>query len=281
MQPSFPHDYSALSSPFVERSVPTGSKMPSPFTSTEMGDASAVAEDAKRRALPLWKRGFDIACILLTCVFWLPLMLLLMVAIRIVSPGPVFYKQARVGFRGKVFMIYKFRSMKINVETRTHEDYLEHLIDQECPMTKLDAAGDPRLIPLGKLLRALGLDELPQIFNVLRGEMSLIGPRPCTVKEIERYQPWQRERLLALPGMTGLWQVSGKNRTTFCEMVALDIRYARHISFWGDLVIVAKTPCSLVRQLIEIWYPPSHVGVRTAVTERILSTKLEETPRPF
>ncbi|MGH9697739.1 MAG: sugar transferase, partial [Bryobacteraceae bacterium] len=155
--------------------------------------------------LPRWKPILDIAFISLTWFIWFPLMLLLMLAIKIVSPGPVFYRQARIGFRRKVFMIYKFRSMRVNAETRSHEAHLERLMNEECPMTKLDAAGDPRLIPLGRLLRASGLDELPQLFNVIRGEMSLVGPRPCTPYEFQHYQPWQQERADVLPGMTGYW----------------------------------------------------------------------------
>jgi lipopolysaccharide/colanic/teichoic acid biosynthesis glycosyltransferase len=281
MQRSFSHALSALSSPPSEKAASDGFAVSPPPVSAKPKRLAAAAGCARRRAVPLWKRAFDLLFIVVTCVVWLPLMLLLMAAVRVLSPGPIFYRQARVGFRGRVFTIYKFRSMKVNVETRTHEDYLARLIGRECPMTKLDAAGDPRLIPLGRLLRASGLDELPQIFNVLRGEMSLIGPRPCTVKELERYQPWQRERLLAVPGLTGLWQVNGKNKTTFTEMITLDIRYARHLSLWGDLVILAKTPLSIISQLVELWRPLMEPQIGAGIAETTLPARNEETSGSF
>jgi len=118
-------------------------------------------------------------------------------------------------------------------------------------MTKLDSAGDPRIIAGGRLLRATGLDELPQLFNVLRGEMSLVGPRPCTPHEFKRYQVWQRERVNARPGLTGYWQVNGKNRTTFAEMINLDIFYTKNMSLWLDLTIISKTPPALISQVLD------------------------------
>jgi exopolysaccharide production protein ExoY len=154
-----------------------------------------------------------------------------------------------VGYRGKRFMILKFRTMKLNVETRSHESHLEQLINANVPMTKLDAAGDPRIIRGGRIIRAMGLDELPQLFNVLRGEMSLVGPRPCTPHEFKNYQMWQRERVNAAPGLTGFWQVNGKNRTTFAEMIKLDIFYTKNMSLWLDLKIIFKTVPALVVQV--------------------------------
>src|SRR6185437_7071693 len=134
--------------------------------------------DAPAHRAPGWKSALDITCILLALPIWLPLMILLMVVTRLASPGPIFYRQKRVGFGGRPFLIWKFRTMKVSAETETHERHLEELIRIGCPMTKLDAYGDPRLAPFGRILRASGLDELPQIFNVLCGEMSLVGPRP-------------------------------------------------------------------------------------------------------
>ena len=158
--------------------------------------------------------------------FWLTAMALVSTWILLASPGPLLYRQERIGYRGRRFMILKFRTMKINVETQTHEGYFERLMQTDCPMTKLDCR-DARLIRGGRILRALGLDELPQLFNVVRGEMSLVGPRPCTPHEFERYQPAQKERVNAPPGLTGYWQVNGKNKTTFSEMIAMDIFYAK------------------------------------------------------
>ena len=178
-------------------------------------------------------------------------MLLLMLVTRLASPGPVFYRQRRVGLGGRQFMIWKFRTMKVSAETQTHERYYEELIRTNCAMTKLDANGDPRLAPFGRILRASGLDELPQIFNVLAGEMSLVGPRPCIPNEFANYEPWQRERVNGLPGLTGLWQVSGKNKTTFNEMIRMDLAYLHNMSLLLDLKIIFKTAATIARQVIE------------------------------
>jgi lipopolysaccharide/colanic/teichoic acid biosynthesis glycosyltransferase len=200
---------------------------------------------------PGWKFRLDITCILLSLPVWLPLMILLMLVTRIASPGPIFYRQERVGFGGRHFFIWKFRTMKLSAETQAHECHLEQLIRVDCPMTKLDAYGDPRLAPFGRILRASGLDELPQIFNVLCGEMSLVGPRPCLPNEFAHYEQWQRERVNGLPGLTGFWQVNGKNETTFKEMIAMDLFYLKNMSILLDLKIMLKTGAAIARQLVE------------------------------
>jgi exopolysaccharide production protein ExoY len=202
-------------------------------------------------ALPRWKRFIDLAMVTLLIPLWLPVVTLVALWVAITSPGPVFYRQPRIGFKGRSFMLTKFRTMKVNAETYVHEAYLEHLIGSDRPMIKLDVTGDPRLILGGKFLRATGLDELPQIFNVLKGEMSLVGPRPCTVLEFERYAPEQRVRVNALPGLTGLWQVNGKNRTTFREMIEMDLFYSRNISFSLDLKIILRTLPAIVGQFFD------------------------------
>jgi exopolysaccharide production protein ExoY len=199
----------------------------------------------------LWKHILDISCTLVSLPIWLPILICIALWIKIASPGPIFFRQERVGYRGRHFMILKFRTMKVNVETQSHERHLEQLIHADCPMTKLDASGDPRIISGGRLLRATGLDELPQLFNVLRREMSLVGPRPCTPHEFKRYQPWQKERVNAAPGLTGYWQVNGKNKTTFTEMIKMDIFYAKNMSFWMDLTIMLKTFPAIFMQLVE------------------------------
>ena len=139
--------------------------------------------------------------------------------------------------------------MKVGADAQLHKDYLKQLQHTETPMTKMDVHGDPRLIPLGALLRSTGLDELPQIINVLRGDMSLVGPRPCIPYEAEDYLCWQKERFKTLPGLTGLWQVSGKNQTTFNEMINLDIAYVRNKSLWLDIKIILKTVPALISQV--------------------------------
>jgi len=208
-------------------------------------------------ALPKWKRFIDLAMVTLLFPVWLPIMTLIALWVAVTSPGPIFYRQPRIGFKGRRFMLIKFRTMKVNAETHIHEAYLEHLIISDRPMIKLDSTGDPRLILGGKFLRATGLDELPQIFNVLKGEMSLVGPRPCTVGEFERYAPEQRARVNALPGLTGLWQVNGKNRTTFRQMIEMDIFYSRNISLSLDLKIILRTPPAILGQFFETVQPMS------------------------
>jgi len=200
---------------------------------------------------PGWKSALDITCILLSLPVWLPLMILLMLVTRIASPGPILYRQERIGFGGRHFFIWKFRTMKLSAETQVHERHFEELMRVDCPMTKLDVYGDPRLAPFGRILRASGLDELPQIINVLRGEMSLVGPRPCTPNEFAHYEPWQRERVNGLPGLTGYWQVNGKNKTTFNEMIAMDLFYLENVSILLDLKIMLKTGAVIAGQLFE------------------------------
>ena len=201
--------------------------------------------------IPGWKRALDLALIMLTYPIWLPLMLVAMAAIKISSPGPIFYRQERVGFRGRTFMIFKFRTMKVQAQTSWHEWHFQRLMLDGTPMTKLDA-GDDRIIPWGRFLRATGLDELPQIFNVLRGEMSLVGPRPCTRLEFERYKETERGRTNAAPGLTGYWQVNGKNRTTFQQMIEMDLFYAKNASVRFDLWIIVKTPAALLEQTVDL-----------------------------
>jgi lipopolysaccharide/colanic/teichoic acid biosynthesis glycosyltransferase len=202
-----------------------------------------------KSGLPGWKWTMDISAILLTLPLLLPLMILITVVIRMVSAGPVLFKQERVGFLGRRFMCFKFRTMFVGADTSAHQGHLNQLITSGVPMVKMDAHGDSRIIPFGALLRSSGLDELPQLINVLRGEMSLVGPRPCLQYESEKFLPWQRERFNAVPGLTGLWQVSGKNRTTFVEMMQLDIAYSRNKSLWLDLKIIFKTIPALLIQI--------------------------------
>ena len=200
---------------------------------------------------PGWKSALDITCILLSLPVWLPLMTLIALWTAITSRGPIFYRQKRVGLGGRHFFIWKFRTMKLSAETQVHEQHFEELMRVDRPMTKLDVYGDPRLAPFGRILRASGLDELPQIFNVLRGDMSLVGPRPCTPNEFAHFEPWQRERVNALPGVTGYWQVNGKNKTTFNEMIAMDLFYLENASMLLDLKIMLKTGAVIAGQLFE------------------------------
>jgi lipopolysaccharide/colanic/teichoic acid biosynthesis glycosyltransferase len=205
--------------------------------------------------LPAWKRTLDLALVM--AVF--PGLLILGAGVALVvicgSRGPVLFRQRRVGYKGREFDCYKLRTMQVNADAKPHRDHFRQLMGMEVPMTKLDAQSDPRLIPLGALLRTTGLDELPQLINVLRGEMSLVGPRPCIPYEYELYQPWQRRRFDAVPGLTGLWQVSGKNRTTFNEMIQFDIEYSERLSLGLDLKIILKTLPALWQQCLDARAP--------------------------
>lgn len=226
------------------------------------GSASTFAAPAQQEPLASrrvamtcpgrWKRSLDFACLLLGLPGLLVLFGVITLFLKVTAPGPVFFVQERVGFRKKRFRCLKFRTMNVGADSRAHQEHLKRLANSERPMAKLDAVGDPRLIPGGRFLRATGLDELPQIINVVRGEMSLVGPRPCTGYELENFGPADDARFEALPGLTGLWQVSGKNKTTFREMVRLDIEYAQRQSLWLDLKIMASTWLTLVGQVKEL-----------------------------
>jgi lipopolysaccharide/colanic/teichoic acid biosynthesis glycosyltransferase len=192
----------------------------------------------------------DVTCVILSLPLVLPLTLAIVVVIKLVSKGPVLFIQERVGQGRRSFRCLKFRTMKTGAVGQTHCDHTAALMNSSKPWAKMDGI-DPRLIPFGSLLRATGMDELPQLLNVVRGEMSLVGPRPCTTYELERYVPWQMERFDALPGLTGLWQVSGKNKTTFAEMICMDINYAKTISLWLDIKIILKTIPALLDQFAD------------------------------
>jgi lipopolysaccharide/colanic/teichoic acid biosynthesis glycosyltransferase len=198
-----------------------------------------------------WKRTLDAFLILLALPFLIPLALLVILLIRSGSRGPVLFRQGRVGYRGRRFTCFKFRTMFVDADTTTHQGHLYQLMNSDTPMQKMDSKGDSRIIPFGLFLRASGLDELPQLINVLRGEMSLVGPRPCLPYEYDNYLPWQKERFGTVPGLTGLWQVSGKNKTTFVEMIQLDIKYAKNKTLWGDLKIILMTIPALIIQMLE------------------------------
>jgi lipopolysaccharide/colanic/teichoic acid biosynthesis glycosyltransferase len=220
-------------------------------------DVSLEAQQLKFSSVPIpaepvirWKRTLDVLLILLALPFLIPVAVFIGCLIRSVSRGPILFRQERVGYLGRRFMCFKFRTMFVDAETKTHQGHLQQLMHSNTPMQKMDAR-DPRIIPFGLLLRSCGLDELPQLINVLRGEMSLVGPRPCLPYEYEQYLPWQKERFGTTPGLTGLWQVSGKNKTTFVEMIQLDIKYAKNKTLWWDLFIIFMTIPAMAIQMVE------------------------------
>ena len=196
------------------------------------------------------KRGMDLLGSLAGILLLSPLMLVTAIAIKITSPGPVIFKQPRFGMKGVRFQFYKFRSMCWNADDKIHREYVTKLIkgeheeinqgDKETPLFKMKS--DPRITRVGKIIRKTSIDEIPQFFNVLKGEMSLVGPRPPLPYEVERYDPWHLRRILEVkPGITGLWQVDGRSKTSFNEMVRLDLRYVQNWSLWLDLKILLKT----------------------------------------
>jgi exopolysaccharide biosynthesis polyprenyl glycosylphosphotransferase len=209
-------------------------------------------ETAKKASL--WvKRVMDLVCGAMLLVIFAPVFLIIAFAVKTTSKGPVWFRQRRIGQYGKPFMFFKFRSMYINNDSAVHETYVKRLIAGQtgCHLGERGENGaavykltnDSRVTRVGKLLRRTSLDELPQVFNVLRGEMSLVGPRPPIPYELAAYQTWHRRRVLEVkPGITGLWQVNGRSRVKFDEMVRFDLRYANTWSPWLDLKILLSTP---------------------------------------
>jgi lipopolysaccharide/colanic/teichoic acid biosynthesis glycosyltransferase len=194
------------------------------------------------RSFPYWKDTLDVIAAAILLVILSPLFLVIAILIKVVSPGPVFYTQTRIGYKGRPFKFWKFRTMHVNNDASNHQKYLSTLIAKgDQPMTKLDDGRDPRIIPFGKFLRQSCIDELPQLFNVLLGDMSLVGPRPCLPNEAEEFKLWHTARFDTVPGMTGMWQVNGKNKTTFKQMMRYDIAYARKTTPFTDFKILFMT----------------------------------------
>ena len=212
------------------------------------------------------KRILDFCLAIIASVLLSPLMVLIAVLIKLDTSGPVFFIQERVGARRMsrngvsywqqcIFRCYKFRTMICNADPSIHQAYVKALIQNDCeqmaalqgqptPITKL--INDPRVTRFGRFLRKCSLDELPQLINILKGEMSLVGPRPAIPYEVEMYKPWQRGRLETKPGVTGLWQVTARSTATFDEIIKLDIQYIEKQSLWLDLNILLKTPLVVI-----------------------------------
>ena len=209
----------------------------------------------KRRGSGALKRVMDIVGSSLALAMSAPVLLVVGLAIKVTSRGPVLFRQVRLGKHGEPFVFLKFRSMYVDNDESVHQQYVKQLISGTAERHQSSGTHegvfklttDSRITRLGAFLRKTSLDELPQLINVLRGEMSLVGPRPPIPYEVENYDVWHRRRLLeAKPGITGLWQVSGRSRVTFDEMVRLDLRYARAWSPWMDIKILLRTPRAVV-----------------------------------
>ncbi len=198
----------------------------------------------------IMKRVVDIAGAFLAIVLASPLLLVIAVLIKLDSPGPILYKQERLGEGGRPFRMLKFRSMLADNDPALHRAHVTRLIRENTGADALNGcvklAADPRVTRVGQFIRKTSLDELPQFFNVLRGEMSLVGPRPPIPYEVDLYQDWHKRRLETMPGITGLWQVKGRNRVSFDEMVRMDLDYIEHQSLWLDLKLLIETPLAVV-----------------------------------
>lgn len=209
------------------------------------------------KLLTLTKRLMDISGSLMLLILGSPILLMVAVAVKASSKGPILYRQRRIGQYGKTFTFLKFRSMYVDNDASVHREYVMQLIAGQAQRHPANGNGDgtgfykltndKRITPIGAFLRRTSIDELPQLFNVLKGEMSLVGPRPAIPYEVAAYQTWHRRRVLEVkPGITGLWQVDGRGRVEFDDMVRLDLRYAREWSPWLDLKILLRTPRAVI-----------------------------------
>jgi exopolysaccharide biosynthesis polyprenyl glycosylphosphotransferase len=215
---------------------------PSRISRLEMGELEGIPmlqlTSAPSAEAPLVaKRAFDLLVSLLVLGVGAPLLAVIAAAIKLDSPGPMLFRQRRVGRNGREFWMWKFRSMCHDAEVRRAD--LEHHNEMDGPAFKMSE--DPRVTRVGRFLRKTSLDEIPQFWNVLRGEMSVVGPRPPLPEEVRRYKRWQRRRLSVRPGLTCLWQVQGRNELDFAAWMALDLHYIDTWSLWGDLKIVLQT----------------------------------------
>jgi lipopolysaccharide/colanic/teichoic acid biosynthesis glycosyltransferase len=192
------------------------------------------------------KRALDVIGSTIGLVLTSPVLALVALAVKLESPGPVLFRQQRLGLGGRPFTLYKFRSMHLSAEQSRHRDHVRDLIRGDGPQTASSAAWVPipldrRVTRLGAFLRRSHLDELPQLINIARGDMSLVGPRPPIPYEVEVYEPWHLRRLSVIPGLTGLWQATGWGRLSFDEGVALDLAYIDRRSFWFDFGLILRT----------------------------------------
>jgi lipopolysaccharide/colanic/teichoic acid biosynthesis glycosyltransferase len=223
--------------------------------SDDDGDFILYPDLSKRHAATkhgrVLKRAMDICGSLLAIIVFLPAFAIIALLVKLTSKGPVLFCQKRVGQYGKEFCFYKFRTMYVDNDSQIHQEYVAKLIagGRDLGQSKgiYKMVDDPRITAVGRFLRKTSLDELPQFVNVLMNDMSLVGPRPPLPYEYERYQTWHKRRVLELkPGLTGLWQVEGRSRTTFDEMVRMDLRYANIRSLWVDFKILMQTPAAML-----------------------------------
>lgn len=194
-------------------------------------------ESAGGKVYLFLKRGLDIVASMLGLIVLSPIIILVAIAIKLESKGPVLFSQDRVGENGKIFKIYKMRSMVQNAEELKEKLLAQN--EMSGPMFKMK--DDPRITKVGKFIRKTSIDELPQLINVIKGDMSLVGPRPSLPKEVKEFEPWMYERLAVKPGLTCYWQVMGRNNIDFEDWMKLDIKYVRERNFFLDIKLIFKT----------------------------------------
>jgi lipopolysaccharide/colanic/teichoic acid biosynthesis glycosyltransferase len=222
-------------------SVDVGTVTQLPATEQRSSAAAAIAA----RGLDLMVAGFALLVLI-------PVIAVTVLAVRLTSPGPVLFRQRRLGRGMRPFTVLKFRTMRADADSKLHQEYVRSLINadpephEHGELYKLVV--DPRVTKVGRFLRSWSIDEVPQLINVLRGDMSLVGPRPVIEYEVEQYPDWYLQRFAVKPGMTGLWQVSGRNERTYEEMIRFDVEYAESRSLWLDLRILARTALVVMRR---------------------------------
>ena len=228
---------------------------------SQSASSSTQAIVAKPLTVPFWyepvKRILDIIVALVGLVLFFPLWLLIAIAIKVTSPGPILYVADTVGKDGRIFPFYKFRTMRNDSDEAPHKQYLARFVEKNEPYTIIrredgseervyKIVNDSRVTRIGRILRATGLDEAPQLLNVLKGEMSMVGPRPPRVAEYEHYEDWHKQRLTVMPGITGLYQVTARSVVPFDEVVRIDLEYIRKRSLRLDLRIMLLTPINVI-----------------------------------
>ena len=228
--------------------ITTAAELTAPPTAAELtapATRPGLAEIVARRTL-------DIGVAAVVLLLMAPVIAVVALTVRLSSPGPVFFRQRRLGRSMRPFTVLKFRTMRADADSALHRDYVRSLIGTDAPENPPDnlykLVVDPRVTKVGRFLRSWSLDELPQLWNVLRGDMSLVGPRPVIEYEVEQYPDWYLRRFAVKPGLTGLWQVSGRNERTYEEMVRFDVEYAERRSLWMDLRILARTAIVVMRR---------------------------------
>jgi lipopolysaccharide/colanic/teichoic acid biosynthesis glycosyltransferase len=206
----------------------------------DAGQPTVAAEGNRSLAYRVLKRAFDFSGALALLLLFAPIMLGTLIVLTITTKGRPIFVQERIGYRGRKFPMFKFRTMRLDA------DNLQAAVKNEKDGPIFNNRRDPRITKIGRVLRSTSIDEMPQLFNILLGHMALVGPRPPVEKEVRQYEPWQHGRLAVMPGLTCLWQVSGRSEIGFVDWVRMDLWYVKNQNFWTDLHLLIKTPMSVI-----------------------------------